>query len=80
MHRLTYALALSLVCSFAVSAVYRITHKATSYSQNYVHTLVLMALVTTFSTTPMLHLIMGRRGLADAPATVMAAPETGRGV
>ena len=37
--------------------------------------LVIMALVTTFSTTPMLHLILGRRGLADAPATVAAAPE-----
>jgi Kef-type K+ transport system membrane component KefB len=32
--------------------------------------LVIMALVTTFSTTPMLHLIMGRRGLSDAPAGV----------
>jgi Kef-type K+ transport system membrane component KefB len=30
--------------------------------------LVIMALVTTFSTTPALQLIMGRRGLADAPA------------
>ena len=30
--------------------------------------LVIMALVTTFSTTPMLQLIMGRRGFADVPA------------
>jgi Kef-type K+ transport system membrane component KefB len=35
--------------------------------------LVIMALATTFSTTPMLHAIMGRRGLADAPAAVPAA-------
>jgi Kef-type K+ transport system membrane component KefB len=32
--------------------------------------LVLMALVTTFSTTPVLNLIMRNRGLADAPAPV----------
>lgn len=42
--------------------------------------LVTMALATTFSTTPVLHLIMGRRGLADEPAAVAAAPQPGRGV
>jgi len=30
--------------------------------------LVIMALVTTFATTPVLHLVMGERGFADAPA------------
>jgi Kef-type K+ transport system membrane component KefB len=30
--------------------------------------LVLMALVTTFATTPILHLVLGERGFADAPA------------
>ncbi len=37
--------------------------------------LVIMALATTFSTTPILHLIMGRRGLADVPAAVFNTPE-----
>jgi Kef-type K+ transport system membrane component KefB len=35
--------------------------------------LVIMALATTFSTAPALQVIMGRRGLADAPAAVRAA-------
>ena len=39
--------------------------------------LVIMALVTTFSTAPALQLIMGRRGLADAPAPGPAPPTTG---
>ncbi len=30
--------------------------------------LVIMALVTTFATTPILHVVMGKRGFADAPA------------
>jgi Kef-type K+ transport system membrane component KefB len=30
--------------------------------------LVIMALVTTFSTTPILDLILGKRGFADMPA------------
>jgi Kef-type K+ transport system membrane component KefB len=30
--------------------------------------LVLMALVTTFATTPILQLVLGERGFADAPA------------
>jgi Kef-type K+ transport system membrane component KefB len=38
--------------------------------------LVIMALVTTFSTTPMLHAIMGRRGLADAPDIVIKSSDT----
>ena len=40
---------LSLILSFALTAsigwVYRITHKGTSYTQSYVHTLVLMGMV-----------------------------------
>jgi Kef-type K+ transport system membrane component KefB len=36
--------------------------------------LVIMALVTTFSTTPALQLIMGRHGLAGAPAPTRAFP------
>jgi Kef-type K+ transport system membrane component KefB len=40
--------------------------------------LVIMALVTTFSTTPALQLIMGRRGLADAPAAAPAPAASGR--
>ena len=32
--------------------------------------LVIMALVTTFATTPLLHLVMRKRGFADEPATV----------
>jgi len=39
--------------------------------------LVIMALVTTFATTPILNLIMGKRGLADEP---VAAPESARAV
>jgi Kef-type K+ transport system membrane component KefB len=35
--------------------------------------LVIMALATTFSTAPALHLILGGRGLADAPAAVRDA-------
>ena len=32
--------------------------------------LVIMALVTTFATTPLLHLVMRKRGFEDEPATV----------
>jgi Kef-type K+ transport system membrane component KefB len=35
--------------------------------------LVIMALATTFSTTPVLHLIMRHRGPVDAPAGVISA-------
>jgi Kef-type K+ transport system membrane component KefB len=38
--------------------------------------LVIMALVTTFATTPVLHLIMGRRGLADEPEATADAVGT----
>jgi uncharacterized membrane protein YhiD involved in acid resistance len=39
------ALGLSLILSFAIAAVYRITHRGASYSQSYAHTLIIMAIV-----------------------------------
>jgi uncharacterized membrane protein YhiD involved in acid resistance len=39
------ALGLSLVLSLAIATVYRITHRGTSYSQSYAHTLIIICMV-----------------------------------
>ncbi len=44
---MVFALVLSLLLSLVISLVYRFTHKGAGYSQSYVHSLVLMGLVTT---------------------------------
>ncbi len=37
---------LSAICTFVVCKVYQVTHRGTSYSQSYIHSLFLMALCT----------------------------------
>ena len=41
------ALILNLICTFGIITTYRYTHKSTSYSQGYVHSLALLGLITT---------------------------------
>lgn len=41
-----FALMLSLACLMVISLVYRFTHRTSSYSQSFVHTLVLTGMVT----------------------------------
>jgi len=41
------SLLLCLICTGVISLAYRFTHKGTSYSQSFVHTLILTGMVTT---------------------------------
>jgi hypothetical protein len=51
---ITFVLLLSFVLSLAVSWIYRFTHRGVSYSQGYVHTLVIMT-----TTVALIMLIIG---------------------